>query len=189
VRGYGLKDSERGQRGARRENVKLQVANQPPLRRKRRRIYPASYWTVDDSAAADERASGQVQESGRMAGRPEERVQPSAMRSACRRPRIYTTAKDWDAMFLRAQSMHRELDAMGKPVVEKMLADWGARVAAGEVPPAPPRPTGIERNVVISQWDWGSPESFVHDLISTGQAQPDAVLVRESLRSGPHRRR
>ena len=37
---------------------------------------------------------------------------------------------------------------------------------------APPRPTGIERNVVVSQWDWGFPESFVHDLISTDKRNP-----------------
>src|SRR6266540_1684921 len=36
----------------------------------------------------------------------------------------------------------------------------------------PPRPTGIERNVVVSQWDWGFPESFVHDLISTDKRNP-----------------
>ncbi len=52
----------------------------------------------------------------------------------------YTTPKDLDAMFLRAQSMHRELDAMGKLTVEKMLADWGSRIAAGEVPPARGQP-------------------------------------------------
>ena len=56
--------------------------------------------------------------------------------------------------------------------VEKMLADWGTRIANGEVPPAPPRPTGIERNVVVSQWDWGFPESFVHDLVSTDKRNP-----------------
>ena len=31
----------------------------------------------------------------------------------------------------------------------------------GEVPPQPPRPQGIERNVVVTLWDWGSPQ-IVH---------------------------
>ena len=31
-----------------------------------------------------------------------------------------------------------------------LFADWTDRIAAGEVPPAPPRPSGIERNVVIT---------------------------------------
>jgi hypothetical protein len=35
-------------------------------------------------------------------------------------------------------------------------ADWTDRIAAGELPFAKPeRPQGIERNVVISMWDWG----------------------------------
>ena len=45
----------------------------------------------------------------------------------------------------------------------KMFADWTDRIAAGEVPPAPPRPQGIERNVVITMWDWGKFQSLVHD--------------------------
>ena len=35
---------------------------------------------------------------------------------------------------------------------------------AGEVPPAPPRPQGIERNVVITQWDWADPKAYLHDV-------------------------
>ena len=86
--------------------------------------------------------------------------------------RRYTTVEDWDAVFSRAKAMHQELNFLGKTTVEKVLADWGARIAAGEVPPAPPRPTGIERNVVVSQWDWGSPISFIHDLVSTDKRNP-----------------
>src|SRR5262249_38677720 len=33
--------------------------------------------------------------------------------------------------------------------VIKMFADWSDRIAAGEVPPAPPRPEGVERDLVI----------------------------------------
>jgi len=43
VRGYGLKDSERV-KGARGENVKLQVAN-AATPQEAAKIYPASYWT------------------------------------------------------------------------------------------------------------------------------------------------
>ena len=48
-----------------------------------------------------------------------------------------------------------------------MFSNWTDRVAAGEVPPAPPRPQGLERNVVISQWDWGHQFIYVHDLTVT----------------------
>ena len=169
VRGYGLKDSARvpGARGA---NVKLQVAN-AGTPQEAAKIYPASYWTSMIQAPPMSELPPRFKSQDEWL---------ATLRNGCNhchglgmpQTRIYTTAKDWDAMFLRAQSMHRELEGMGKAVVEKMLADWGTRVAAGEVPPAPPRPTGIERNVVVSQWDWGFPESFVHDLISTDKRNP-----------------
>jgi streptogramin lyase len=169
VRGYGLKDSERV-KGARGENVKLQVAN-AATPQEAAKIYPASYWT------------SLIQPPPMSELPPRYKSQDewlATLRNGCNhchelgmpQTRIYTTAKDWDAMFLRAKSMHQELDGLGRTTVEKMLADWGTRIAAGEVPPAPPRPTGIERNIVISQWDWGFPESFVHDLISTDKRNP-----------------
>ena len=39
----------------------------------------------------------------------------------------------------------------------RMFADWSERIAAGEAPTqTPPRPVGIERNVVVTLWDWGT---------------------------------
>ena len=54
----------------------------------------------------------------------------------------------------------------------KMLADWTDRIAAGEVPPAPPRPQGTERNLVITMWDWGKPSGHPHDEIATDRRKP-----------------
>ena len=43
----------------------------------------------------------------------------------------------------------------------------------GELPAeAPPRPQGIERNVVITQWDWADPKAYLHDEISTDKRNP-----------------
>jgi hypothetical protein len=53
-----------------------------------------------------------------------------------------------------------------------MLADWTDRIRAGEVPPAPPRPQGLERNLVITQWDWSKPKGFIHDLVSSDRNNP-----------------
>ena len=50
--------------------------------------------------------------------------------------------------------------------------DWTTRIGAGEVPKAPPRPAGIERNFVITQWDWAAPDSFIHDNVSTDKRNP-----------------
>ena len=35
------------------------------------------------------------------------------------------------------------------------FADWTDRIAKGELPHAkPPRPQGVERNIVVTTWDW-----------------------------------
>jgi hypothetical protein len=53
-----------------------------------------------------------------------------------------------------------------------MFADWSNRIAKGEVPPAPPRPQGVERNVVLSIWDFASDKSFVHDVVASDNWNP-----------------
>ena len=61
---------------------------------------------------------------------------------------------------------------MGLPAALKMFADWTDRIVGGEVPPAPPRPEGVERNVVITQWDWADPTTYLHDEASTDKRAP-----------------
>ena len=54
-----------------------------------------------------------------------------------------------------------------------MYADWTDRIAKGEYPTeAPPRPQGIERNMVITEWDWGIPKEYFHDEITTDRRNP-----------------
>jgi hypothetical protein len=53
-----------------------------------------------------------------------------------------------------------------------MFADWTQRITAGEVPPAPPRPKGLERNIVLTVWDVGGPKSFLHSEVSTNRWNP-----------------
>jgi len=64
------------------------------------------------------------------------------------------------------------LNAMGKERALQMFADWTDRIDKGEVPPAPPRPQGLERNVVITQWDWADPKAYLHDEVSTDRRNP-----------------
>ncbi|WP_220464006.1 carboxypeptidase-like regulatory domain-containing protein [Adhaeribacter radiodurans] len=68
--------------------------------------------------------------------------------------------------------MTSALHQIGKDEVLRMFADWTDRIKAGELPPAPPRPEGIERNVVITQWDWADPKVYLHDLVSTDRRNP-----------------
>src|SRR3989475_764339 len=55
----------------------------------------------------------------------------------------------------------------------KLFADWTDRIAAGELPASKPtRPRGVERNVVITLWDWAGPKDYLHDEISTDKRKP-----------------
>ena len=55
----------------------------------------------------------------------------------------------------------------------QLFAEWTDRIAAGEVPAtAPRRPRGIERNVVITEWDWADPKTYLHGLVSTDRRDP-----------------
>src|SRR3989441_5675405 len=55
----------------------------------------------------------------------------------------------------------------------KYFGDWTDRVAKGELPKSKPaRPQGIERNVVVTSWEWGTEKTFIHDLISSDRRHP-----------------
>jgi hypothetical protein len=55
----------------------------------------------------------------------------------------------------------------------KYFADWTDRVAKGELPHAkPPRPQGVERNIVVTWWEWGEPRKYLHDLIASDRRNP-----------------
>jgi hypothetical protein len=55
----------------------------------------------------------------------------------------------------------------------RYFGDWTDRVANGELPFAkPPRPQGIERNIVVTTWDWGNEKQYLHDLISSDKRNP-----------------
>ena len=55
----------------------------------------------------------------------------------------------------------------------KYYGDWTDRIAKGELPASkPPRPQGIERNIVITEWEWSTPDKYLHDLISSDKRNP-----------------
>src|SRR5579862_2627926 len=65
------------------------------------------------------------------------------------------------------------LGQLGAKRATGLFGDWTTRIAKGELPAeAPPRPQGVERNVVITQWDWADPKAYLHDEISTDKRNP-----------------
>ena len=85
----------------------------------------------------------------------------------------------------RGAQMSGVLNRFGRDRGLAMYADWSTRIAAGEVPPAPRRPQGVERNLVLTMWEWGDETSYVHDEITTDKRQPtvntDGLLYGVSI--------
>ena len=81
----------------------------------------------------------------------------------------------WDRRIQSGQaggSMSNGLNRMGRQAALEMFADWTDRIMAGELPEAPRRPQGVERNIVVSQWDWADEKAYLHDEISTDKRDP-----------------
>jgi hypothetical protein len=59
----------------------------------------------------------------------------------------------------------------GAPV--RYFADWTDRIAKGELPLSKPaRPQGVERNIVVTTWDWLNEKKYLHDLIASDRRYP-----------------
>ncbi|HEV2946188.1 MAG TPA: carboxypeptidase-like regulatory domain-containing protein, partial [Gemmataceae bacterium] len=81
----------------------------------------------------------------------------------------------WARRILSGQAGNNMVGGLGQLGPERalpMFADWTDRIAAGELPPPPPRPQGAERNIVITEWDWADPKAYLHDEISTDKRNP-----------------
>jgi hypothetical protein len=53
------------------------------------------------------------------------------------------------------------------------LAAYTDAIARGELPKSqPPRPQGLERDVVVTLWGWGTDHTYLHDGISTDKRYP-----------------
>jgi hypothetical protein len=72
-----------------------------------------------------------------------------------------------------SEIMARNLGELDAQLALKQFADWTDRIAAGELPFAKPqRPQGLERNLVLTMWDWSSPKHYLHDEVSTDRRNP-----------------
>ena len=86
-----------------------------------------------------------------------------------------STVTAWDQRIQSGQAgynMNRRISSLGRKRVLGMFADWTDRIVGGEVPPAPPRPQGPERNLVVTLWDWAGPKAYLHDEIASDKRNP-----------------
>jgi hypothetical protein len=94
-------------------------------------------------------------------------------------PRAFAHLSSFDAWARRVasgQAMTQMINVINRFDRQRVLgnfANWSDRIAAGELPFAKPeRPQGVERNIVLSMWDWSTPTGYMHDLISTDRRKP-----------------
>jgi hypothetical protein len=86
-----------------------------------------------------------------------------------------TSGEAWERLISSGQlgsHMTRLLNSLGREQGPALFGDWLDRIAAGELPSTPPRPQGIDRNVVATVWDWSVRASFLHAVISTDRRNP-----------------
>jgi hypothetical protein len=191
VRGYGLVDSEKvSVTPGRRLNLTAVAA---PTPRAAAEIYPAGYWFslmqipdkkefpgtgpagngISTSMTSQAQWLRSLKSGGCTAchqlGTKGTREIPKELGS------FNSSAAAWERRLQSGQAggqMNNALNNWGRDRALAMFADWTDRIAAGEVPPSPPRPQGLERNVVITEWDWADPKAYLHDEVSTDRRNP-----------------
>ena len=87
-----------------------------------------------------------------------------------------SSAEAWQRRVVSGQAMTTMLariNELGGKKAAGVFGDWTDRIAAGELPATkPPRPQGVERNIVVTLWDWSNPKAYLHDEISTDKRNP-----------------
>ncbi len=189
VRGYGLADSEpvTAEPG---QTLALQ-ASPAASPREAARVYPANYWySLLEPPAADEFPGTGPNGNGISPALRSQAAWVDITKQGCQlchqmgnRFTFDTTHLDdfdsaleaWDhrvGFGQRGAQMSAVMNRFGRDRGLAMYADWSERIAAGEVPPAPPRPQGVERNLVLTMWEWANETSYVHDEITTDKRRP-----------------
>src|SRR5947207_7406844 len=192
VRGYGLVDSP-ARRAAPGRTLNLTAVVAPDARAAAQ-YYPAGYWFSLMRVPAKSEF-GPAGADGHGAAAPSVRSQAEWIRIlksggcwACHQlrsrgtreiPKALRTFESSSAAWLRRLQSGQAggatigtLSPLGAKRALAMFADWTDRIAAGAVPPTPPRPQGVERNVVITEWDWADAKAYLHDEVSTDRRNP-----------------
>jgi hypothetical protein len=188
VRGYGLADSPKTQAAPGKVlNLKAVIAADGKAAAE---YYPANYWFAMLDIPA--KSEFPINEQGATAGRSRGEFFKQLKTDGCischqignkATREIPAAAGPFDSSIAAwtkrvtfghdGGQMDNQLTTLGRNRTLKMFADWTDRIAKGEYPTeAPPRPQGVERNIVISQWDWADPREYFHDVIASDKRKP-----------------
>jgi hypothetical protein len=193
VRGYGLVDSKpiKIKPSTTAITLTAQPAKTPQEAAK---VYPANYWfsLLEPPAKSEFPGTGQSAKLGGTMLTQNHWI--NSIKSDCNfchqlgnqltrtvdevlriKPEIKTHNDAWEWRLgtgVRGTNMYTVLTNQGKERSLRVYADWSERVAKGELPPAPPRPKGIERNLVVTLLDVGDDHSFMHDVATTDKNRP-----------------
>ena len=157
VRGYGLEDSVRSTaHPGERLNLDVPIA---PDSRSAAQVYPAAWWLNMIEPPADPEAQLEFAlnmktcyDCHQVGNKATREVLPAMQGTSGSSLDVWTRRT---AVGPSGPGMAGIFTSLGP--MRQALADWTDRVAAGEAPTTrPPRPAGVERNLVITLWDWGS---------------------------------
>jgi len=189
VRGYGLVDSGKvdATRGI---DIELQ-ATVAASEAEAAKVYPANYWysLIEPPDASEFPGTGpsgngiatslqnqgqwiDIQKQGCMLCH---QLGTQIVREIENIDEFESTLTAWDhrvQMGQRGGQMSNVMNRFGRQRGLQMFADWSDRIAGGALPPVPPRPQGIERNVVTTMWEWGTEIDYIHDEIASDKRDP-----------------
>lgn len=176
VRGYGLVDS-RPVQAAPGKVVNL-TATVAPNERAAATYYPANYWlsllqvpSQSEFPIRNLKNQGEWIDAMKLGSTLLWQLGDKATREFPESLRRFPPTEAWKRWEESGESPVR-LGRLGERGIT-MMVDWISRINAGEYPKeAPPRPQGVERNIVITEWDWSDAKGFVHDNIATDKRNP-----------------
>jgi hypothetical protein len=198
VRGYGLTDSEPVE-SAPGQVVDFKVEN-APNRQAAAKIYPANYWASLLKVPAKSEFPGTGPEGNGISPAfttqehwllnlksrcaschqlgtevtrellMDDATDAWKMKISMARPKGDPTIADSGISY--KNTMNNGMNSFGRDRALKMFADWSVAIRDGAVPPSPPRPAGLERNVVLTMWDWAA-QHAIHDEATTDQRHPN----------------
>ncbi len=138
-------------------------------------IYPASYWLpLVEPPLADKLTEAEYPYTSQTAWLSQFQLTCNLCHQTGSTATRFPHRALYDYGLRKAGTMNDLAKELNRELLMDVLGSFAERIAAGETPAeAPPRPQGIERNFVITQWAWGDRYTYVHDMVSTDKRNPN----------------